>query len=305
MLASIVANVHSATGSTYATKDDQGHSLDTLKVIAGPPSVYLGIYHFTDAKGVFTTAIATSTDLRRWTYKTTVAVHASQPAMTALRHGGYAVAVEADEQHQNKRSRLLRFLHYPSYKALLQAAPDRSFDAPRTLGGAVRGAEGTPNFYGSTQFTLKVGFHYLAAGGVDREAVGILTNFSQWTTRPDGALDDALTAAGALGKHGDRDCVAFAGRQLLIVEAQRVLNGDWEVYVYDRVKHSAQYVSITTAGTTLAFANPTITFLKGPDGRPTLVVALFLPLSGAAANEAGELVSYRNLAPGTVGDHCD
>lgn len=294
-----------ATGSTYATKDDRGHSLDTLKVIAGPSSLYLGIYHFTDANGVFTTAISTSTDLERWTYEATVAAHASQPALAALSDGGYAVAVEADEQQQNKRSRFLRFLHYPSFKALLQAVPDRSFDAPRTLGGAVRGAEGTPNFYAATQSALKVGFHYLAAGGVDREAVGVLTDFSQWTTHTDGGLDDALTAAGALGKHGDRDCVAFAGRQLLIVEAQRVLNGDWEVYVYDRATRAAQYVPINTTGTSLAFANPSVTLLQGPDGRPSLVVALFLPLSGAATDEAGELVSYRNLAPGTVVGHCD
>lgn len=304
-LASIVGQVPAATGATYSTKDDQGHSLDTLKVIAGPSGVYLGVYHFTDQSGIFTTAVATSSDLKQWTYKATLAVHASQPALTSLSDGGYAVAVESDQETQGKRSRSLRFLHYASLEALLRAAPDQSFDAPRTLGGAQRGAEGTPNFYGSEPSALKIGFHYLAPGGVDREAVGVLTNFTGWTTRRDGELDDALTAAGALGKHGDRDCVTFADRQLVLVEAQRYLDGAWELYVYDRTAQSAQYVPVTTPGSSLSFANPSVTVVKGPDGTLSLVVGLFLPLSGAATDEAGELVSYRNLAPGTALGHCD
>ena len=286
------------SGVRYSARDTLGHPLDTLKVIAGTHGDYLGIYHYQDEGGVFTTALATSTDLTRWTMRTVVATHASQPTLAGLSDGAYVVVAEADDQDRAvPPSRWLRFWHYPSLHALLDARADRTFDAPRTLGKPRGGAEGTPNLYASTPTQLRVGFHYLAAGGVDREAVGELRDFSQWTSRPDSELDAALSDAGADGKHGDRDCLTIAGRQLVLVEAQQDLGSDWEIYIYDRVTHVARHLPITTPQSSSAFANPSITALKGPRGR-ALVVTLFLPSSGAAATEAGERVQISDLAAG-------
>ena len=149
---------------------------------------------------------------------------------------------------------------------------------------------------------LRVGFHYLI-DGVDREAVGVLSDFSRWTTERDNDLDAALVAAGADGKHGDRDCVTFAGHQLVLVEAQQDRGTDWQIYVYDRVSHHAQLVPITTPAASVSFANPSITVLNNGSG-PAIVVSLFLPLSGAAPTEVGELVQYNDLVPNASLDQC-
>jgi hypothetical protein len=303
-LAVMIGDERTATAVSYSTRDTIGHPLDTLKVIAGPRNEFLGTYHFRDKSGVFMTAIATSSDLLRWTFVVVLTTHASQPTLVSLDDGSYVLIAEADDQGLVKpASRWLRFWHYPSLSALLHASSDRTFDAPRTLGKQRGGAEGTPSVYSATPSVLRVGFHYLAPGGVDRQGVGELRDLSSWTARADTELDAALSAVGAAGKHGDRDCITFAGRQLVVIEAQRSLDSAWEIYIYDRVTHRAQLVPITTPESSTAFANPSVTVLKAPKGR-TLVVALFLPSSGSSAAEVGEVVQYRESVPDASLDQC-
>lgn len=295
-LAAVVSGERAAAGLSYGSRDDVGHSLDTLKVIDGPSGVYLGVYHFQDRAGVFTTAVATSTDLIRWHFRTVLGVHASQPTIGALSDASLVVVVEADDHGMAKRpSRWLRYWHYPSLDDLFHGRPDRTFDAPRTLGRLRGGAEGTPNIYASSPTELRVGFHYLARGGVDREGIGVLTDFHRWTTQPDAELDAGLIAAGALGKHGDRDCVDVGGRQLLLVEAQESLGASWQIYIYDRITHRARAVPVTTPSSSTAFANPSVTVVRGPRGR-LVVTTIFLPQSGAAPTEAGELIEFRDMS---------
>jgi hypothetical protein len=45
----------------------------------------------------------------------------------------------------------------------------------------------------------------------------------------------------------------------------------------------------------LSFANPSYSILSGPTGSRVIVVTLFLPVSGSAAGEAGELIYFRQL----------
>jgi acid phosphatase type 7 len=278
--------------------------MDGLKVLAGPSGGYLGVYHFPDAHE-FVTAVATSGDLRHWTYQHDLSQHASQPTISATPDGGYVVAFEADNHSLSDRpSRWLRFLHYSSLHTLLSGTADRAYDARHTLGGSVAGAEGTPSLEG-VQLTgnidnsvVRVRFHFLT-NGTDREAQGTLTNFRTWTTSRDRTLDAALLRAGASGKHGGRDRLDYRGRPFLFVEGYDLHARRWHIYLYDLTTHTARALPIKTAKGSRSFANPSVTALLLPSGTPTLVVAAFLPRAGAASGEIGELVYYRALGQDT------
>jgi hypothetical protein len=64
---SAIEDVTSATGYHYSAHDDQGSTLDTLKVIQSPSGGYLCVHHTLTA-GVFVTKLAVSSDLLHWTH---------------------------------------------------------------------------------------------------------------------------------------------------------------------------------------------------------------------------------------------
>lgn len=299
-LASLVSDAGGATTVRAQLHDDQGHSMDGLKVITGPQGGYLGVYHFRQA-GTFVTALATSANLVDWVLVRDLSAHASQPTIVALAGGGFLVAVEADNSGLTAHpSRWLRFLHYPGLDALTAGRSDRAFDAPDTLGSE----QGTPGIDSVTagadlsRSTVQVTFHYMARG-TDREARGTLRGFTRWSAAPDTALDAALDRAGATGKHGDRDAITYRGRRLELVEAQDHPDGRWRVYLYDRVTRVARQVVIRTPKGSQAEANPTISDVLLPDGTAALVMTVFIPQDGAAPGEAGELLYVRRLDAAT------
>jgi hypothetical protein len=137
-----------------------------------------------------------------------------------------------------------------------------------------------------------VGHHYFANCGTDREARGTLRDFRRWTTGQQGIVDSALAAAGAKGKHGDRDGIAYSGSPFSLVEANLSDSpfswANWRAYLYDHNAATARQLAITTAGRSTSFANPSVTRLTDPAGRDVLLVSIFLPSEGAAAGEAGQ-----------------
>jgi hypothetical protein len=289
-----------AQRSVFRLRDSAGDSMETLKVVPYPHG-YLGVYHHRSGR-TFEVRVATSTNLRVWHYWSRLDPHASQPTLVPLRGGGYLLAVEADKGGRpGPGKRWLRFRYYTDLQHLLSGQSRRSFDAPHTLTAPDRGAEGTPNIYSATlrgdvaDSEFSVGFHYLRAG-VDREARGVLTNFSTWTTSPDRALDRALDRGGMRGKHGDRDCLQLNGRQFCLVEAQNGSDALWRIALVEagRRRHLRR-LGITTPGRSRSFANPTLVRAVLPDGRPGLVVTLYLPVTGAAPGEAGQLLYYNRL----------
>jgi hypothetical protein len=300
-LASIIDDVGAATGSAYAERDDQGHTLDCLKIINGPGALYVGIYH-TGIDGGYTTELATSTDLLRWTWRTAIDTHASQPTISELGDGTYLVAEEADNIGIAATVKTwLRFRHFANFDALVADVPDRTFDAPHTQARRDGGSEGTPDIISGAlhpdidHSAITVGFHFLAAGSPDRQARGVLVDFSSWTASPAVVIDDALSAEGGRGKHGDRDAVSFEGATLQIHEAQITADDDrsWRVFLYRPGQPGpATLLNVHTNGRSHAFANPTISRLLSPSGRPAIVVTLYLPPSADGPGEAGELVYY-------------
>jgi len=298
-LQAVLENVTAATAHRYGARDNVGNSMETLKIVQNPAGGYLGVYH-NRSKGVLSVKVAVSTDLLQWTYRATLDAHASQPALAALSDGGFVLVEEADNKGLGSPRRTwLRFRHYPNLRALLTSRFDRSFDAPHTLVPAGSGAEGTPNIDQAKlapdldHSTIAVGFHYFNDARTDRQASGTLVNFSSWTARARIDSDAALKAQGVTGNIGDRDVVSYRGATAEIIEAQATTASAWQIYLYDPSAKRATPLHVRTHKGSRSFANPTVTSLRAPSGASALVVTLFLPLTGAAHGEAGELIYYR------------
>ena len=301
VLRATIEAVPDATAYRYATQDDRGRSMDALKIISTPDGGYLGVYH-NGAHGVFQVHVAESRDLLHWTSRAVLDNDASQPAIAALSDSGYLLA---DEAHiiRGVKLRILRFRHYASLAALVSGRADRTYEAPLTLAPGSAKAEGTPNIVSATlspdlsHSHIVMGFHYRRPHGLDRPGIGVLTNFSSWSPRPDTALEAALRADGVSGAIGDRDAVSFLGATFELVEAQAGTGSAWHVYLYDQRTHVATPLHIRTNQGSRSFGNPTVTSLRGPSGATALVFTLFLPIP-APNGEAGELVYYHTYSVG-------
>jgi hypothetical protein len=287
----------------FRLHDDLGCPMATLKIIDSPDG-YLGVYHCLLANQ-FRVRLARSTDLMHWAFQAELDSKASQPTLVQLSDHSFVLAVEADAGNgPGPGRRWLRFRHYAGLAALLGSHPDRTFDTPHTLAAATRGAEGTPNIYsvrlisGIARSRIEVGFHYLHLG-LDRQARGQLTDFGSWSTRPDDELDAALSQAGLRGKHGDRDALALGSTTVTVLEAQDGQDPFWHLALVTPSRATIN-LDIRTRGRSRSFANPTVSLLRLPTGRPGLVATMYLPRTGAAAKEAGELLYFRPL-PGNPG----
>ena len=303
-LQAALENVTAASAYRYGTHDNVGNSMETLKIVQNPAGGYLGVYH-TRSNGVLSVKVAMSTDLLRWTYRATLDPHASQPALASLSDGGFLLVEEADNKGVGSPTRTwLRFRHYLNLQALLTARSDRGFDAPHTLVSPRSGAEGTPNIDETKlepdldHSTIAVGFHYFKDGRTDRQASGTLVNFSSWTTRARTDVDASLTSQGVTGNIGDRDRVSYQDVPAEIIEAQATTASAWQIYLYDPATNKTTPLHVRTHKGSKSFANPTVTTLRAPSGASALVVTLYLPLSGAAPGEAGELIYYREYGAG-------
>jgi hypothetical protein len=302
-LIGLVQNVPSASGYRYAASDDRGSSLDALKIIDNPDGGYLGVYHIQVA-GVYYVMVATSENLLTWRRRTMLASEGSHPTITRLPGGAFLVAHESrtgcvgsGAPPGSPNGTCLRFLHYPSVNALLTRKSDRALQVRRTES---RCAEGTPNIYSAQlnpdldHSTIRVGFHYSRDCKIDRQATGTLVNFAYWGAEVAQGPNASLDLAGASGHIGDRDAVGFVdGMTYRLVEGQLVLgdSSSWRPFLWSQA-YGAKQLSIRTHRGSTAFANPTASWVKTTGGGRALVFTQFVPASGAAPGEAGELIYY-------------
>ncbi len=296
-LARLIEDVTAADGYRYGARDSAGSTMDTAKVIDKPGGGYLAVYHTGNVA-----KLATSTDLKTWRFRANLDPRASQPTIMATSDGGYLVALETETGNNGQ----IKLLHYRDLAALQTGRATRSFTAPRTLSSC---NEGTPSITSAKlspdldHSVIELGMHYHRDCDTDREATARLTNFRQWKATPAPGTDSALTkAAATLGKKitgniGDRDTLSYGGTRYSLNEVQLVKGqfGTWRTYLYDTTTGRARPLNITTHRGSRAFANPTISRITAPDGQPAILVALYLPVQGAAPGEAGELIYYRVL----------
>ena len=301
----LVQDVRSASGYRYSARDDRGDSMDTLKIVTNPAGGYVGVYHITVA-GRRHVRVGTSTDLLHWKARTVLANDGSQPTIARLAGGTFLVAYEqevgcvgAGAPATNPNGRCLRFLHYPSLTALLTRRADASFQTKRTMSGC---AEGTPNIYAAhlnpdlAHSRIRVGFHYQRRCQFDRQAIGTLTNFSHWAAEAPSLPNGTIQALGAQGHIGDRDSIWFDSVQYRLIEGQLALNdfSSWRTFLYSQ-DFGAKLLDLRTHRGSTAFANPTATRVVAPGGGEAIVITQYIPASGAAPGEAGELIYYKRI----------
>ncbi len=298
-LRDLIENVTQAQ-YVFQARDSAGNEMDTAKILEDPAGGYLAVYHAL-RHGTFSVHLATSGDLGSWTHRAELGRNASQPYLAALPDGGFVAAWEAHGRGYN----WLSFRRYASRTQLLSGTPAQVFDAPHTQVPARQWAEGTPNLHAAwldeegEQSIVDVGFHYWRNGDVDRQARGTLISFSRWSARREPDLDAAVLAHGVRGNIGDRDAVVFDGERFTLVEGQYVKGdfGSWRTFLFVHRTGIAVPLAPRTPGGSRAFANPAVTTLTGPDGRPTLLVSVFLPSENAAPGEAGQLIYFRATVP--------
>jgi hypothetical protein len=290
--------------AVYGLRDSTGRGMDTAKIVADPVTAgrYIAVYH-TLVNGVFEVRVATSRNLFSWTYRRTLDTHASQPTISFSPTNGPLIVEEAHGPGSDNNH--LRFRYYTPVSNLLGGITYRVFDAPQTLSAC---AEGTPNVYSvryatststiTSGSTIDVGHHYFANCQTDRQARGTLKNFTTWTTTRQPAVDSALAAAGAAGKHGDRDGIIYKGPRFSLIEgnlSDQFNWANWRAYLYDHPMLTARRLNIRTRLGSTSFANPSITRLRNPSGRNVLVVSMFLPSEGAKPGEAGQLLYTQSV----------
>jgi hypothetical protein len=302
-----VTEVAGATARRYDAKSTDGAGLDGLDVVELPsgPRRYLGVHHTFEA-GQFTGRVVLSDDLLNWSPARRLSPRSSQPTVALLPDGGVLIAYERDAPDADptvvSRSSLV-FERYASVAALLAGDPPTDSVAPsRTLSSF---SEGTPSIRSVSlapdlaHSTIAVDFHYFRDQVVDRQATGVLTNFSSWSAQTAPDIDAAFAPFGVNGNLGDRDDVVLRGVSRSLFEGQLTARdfGAWRIFGFDRATKVAVPLALRTDGGSRAFGNPTATALLGPQGKPALFASAFVFAEGAAGGEAGQAIWYREYVP--------
>jgi len=207
----------------------------------------------------------------------------------------------------------LEFHFYPNCSDLLSGIATETFDAPMSLSDL---AEGTPSL-GSISLgapstvlapmsnsTIQVGFHYYDTTiDRDRNATGVLTDFSNWTEQTNTPLNSAFPAT-VHGNIGGRDYLNFEGYPFTIIEAENTEGdfGTWRVYLYDDTTDTL--TPLAPSGGSESFGNPKVTVLTDPAGQCALVVSLFVFNPGNGPNPAGPLIYYNPFSPSGTQQGC-
>ena len=297
-----VGDVTKADGYRYQATDDQGHSLDTVKIIQiAETGEFAAVYHWTnDGTQGFTTSLATSTDLLEWTWRVDLARDGSQPTIKAASDGGYVVAWEVgvtDDIH-------VKLSYYPDWGGLLSGQAAKVLDAQRQLPGC---GEGTPNLYSASSTRVDFGLHLFRDCRTDTQARGT-TDWVTWDAVEQPLLDRAAYLQGYRGHVGDRDLVEFRGHEFTFLEAQFTPDdrGTWRILVYDEGTGAADrlsypefaaappsvHVNIRTHGGSSSFSNMTVPQVE-LNGTRVVVVGVYI--QQGPDGEEGPLVYYRTI----------
>ncbi|MGH2839245.1 MAG: hypothetical protein ACRDKY_00290, partial [Solirubrobacteraceae bacterium] len=308
--------------------DNHGRSLDTLKVVPAAGR-YIGVYHAA-GNGQYDIHVATSTDLMNWKHSAVLDNDGSHATIRALPDGGFLVAYEKyaisdlldrpllisqlDPLYNPLNRIRLRFRYYNNLDDLLAGRWSRQISVPRRLSKI---SEGTPHIIAAkltggqlSRSLIRVGLHYFKSlrkrPDSDRQAIGLLKNFSTWKAHAEPKLDRRFLrarlrhsgfSASPTGSIGDRDEIYLNGVRLLLQEAEYVPRdwSSWRIFLVDPRRRSAVPLEIKTPRESRSFGAPTVTELISPAGKRALFVSLFVFTEAAGRGEAGQLIYYREL----------
>jgi hypothetical protein len=147
---------------------------------------------------------------------------------------------------------------------------------------------------------IRLGFHYQTAArwgpGADREAVGVLTGFKQWTAHRDGQADGALSAQGLSGNHGDWRQFTFNDFRWRIYEGQQRFDdfATWHALLYDLSSRQLYPLSLQLGSSRItSVGNPIVRELPAPGGQGKVLVVTAFVFDASARGLTGELVYYQ------------
>jgi hypothetical protein len=281
-----VQDVRAAEIKRYGLRDALGRGMDCAKIIPDPRGGFLAVYHHY-ADGVPTAYLARSDDLLAWKATRALAARGSQPTLAPDGAGGFVAAWEQEPDNH------VRFERYATAADLDAGKAAAVFDAPRSLSAC---AEGTPSLEAVSPDRVVAGLHYFRNCDVDRQAVGVLSGFRDWSVRVRDTLDAAVERWGVKGNIGDRDGLSFEGFGFQLMEGQYAKGdfGSWRAFLYDGQTGAADSLAIATDRGSRNFANPAWAFVR-VNGRQALLTTFFVPAEQAAPGEAGELLAVRYL----------
>ena len=282
-------DIPGSTFRSYAVHDDRGQGMGPGAITTAPHGEGFAAVYFVASgpEGAhFDVHLATSPDLRTWTWRAKLADSASQPTIEPSSDGGYVVGWEAEPPNH------LQFAWYATWADLLDARYSQFFDVPMTLSDC---AEGTPSFYEASSTFLDVGFHFFDDCVVDRPARGT-TDWHTWTAAPRPQLENAVRTFDVRAGVGDRDTFTFRGFDFTVQEGMAIPDQyeSFRVYLYDDATGTAERLDLRTDAGCVAFTNPAVELVE-LDGRPTLVATMFVPGEEGAHCESGGMLYTRTV----------
>lgn len=288
---SILSRPIDAVDKRFNAMDDKGVKLDCLKVEETGPGKYIGVHHAL-IDGVFQLRLLESSNLLDWKHVRKVDDHAHQGTLRKFGEH-WLLAWEKDGPKGN----WIHLALFSTLADLRSGKVDRQLDLPRSLS---KFAEGTPSVFSwnnprhPDRSVMTIRFHYWRDGDVDRQAEGSLGNFKTWRAQVRLGAPASLDSL-YRGNIGDRDYFT-AGQSYEILEAQLVKENwsSWRILLREGSKQFNELKIVTEKGSK-SFANPAVTALNLPDGKPGIFVSYFLPSQGNHRDEAGQLIYYREL----------
>lgn len=285
---------------------------------AVPAPLFLAVYHSLDAAtATFDVHAAVSADLLAWTWSSLVAPNADMPYLAADGStAGTGAVVLLHEQWVGANSSAPCRVAARLFASAWAVARGEAPAAPVALKPqSLSALEGTPNAFSFNALLdeVRFGLHFNdPASGRDQVAGGVLSGLAagdaRWQAWPETAYDAALSAEGATGNIGSRDCVQLpaaaarcgggGGAPALALQLQEANVGApppaptnwsaWRVFALNRAAPLAggfEQLRVATHGGSTAFGNPGVTLLA-PAVRGVKHAGVISASAGAGAGGA-------------------
>lgn len=313
----LAAILDQAAGRPYldayqqTTTDARGtvSSLAPVKIVQtdDPAHRYLGVFHAQVTPTRFATYAAYSNDLANWHTlgsidNTAAGDYGSQPDIRILPDDSVLYAEEYDPRGSSPRIRV-RYYGAHAGRTGLQAfianpaAPPSDQKVLPHINAESR-ADGTPEF-GHIEYAGAIGnskieitHHYFDNGERDIQAVGTLSDFNGWSDDTSTAINKLITEAGGDGKIGDRELFRVGPDIYEIVEAQAHPEspddyGSWRLFLVNRTTNRIEELHPELLGGARSLGNPSVSFVKLPDGTPALVFTCFVFSQNSGSTPSG------------------
>jgi hypothetical protein len=277
---------------------------------------YLGVFHAQVMPDRFAAYAAYSRDLVRWQVLGAIDNIAaggfgSQPDIRILPDDS---VLYAEEYHPKGEAPQIRVRYYGTadgrsglqiFLANPAAAPTYQKVLPPISGDSK--ADGTPEFaridYAGAiaKSRIEITHHYFNLGQRDIQADGVLEGFQSWSDHPDKQSDQLITQAGGTGKIGDREMFRVGDTVYEVIEAQVNPSsggdfGSWRLFLVNHTAGTARQLHPALQGGARSLGNPSVSFLKLPDGAPALVFTCFVFSENSGSTPAGGHMYVYRLA---------